>query len=217
MILAYHLIVSAYGFRLPNDPRGSWSDFVRSYELAVFGPATQANTRQSVAHHPHDRALVRQMKNALAHSPVIFTGEQARAIAAGFADYGHRSDLLIHACAIQPTHTHLVVAHHHLSIERTCEQLKAAATTQLSRAGSHPFAGEPHKNGRRPTPWARHGWWVFLDSPDDIERPINYVEQNPIKAGLPAQHCKFVTPYPAEGHFVPPAKPPEFATQLPGV
>ncbi|MHB1157453.1 MAG: transposase [Phycisphaerales bacterium] len=206
MILAYHLIISAYGFWLPNDPRGSWSDFVRAYELAAFGPATKINTRQSVAPRPHDRTIVRQMKTALAHSPVIFTGQQARAIAAGFTDYCRRSGLAVHACAIQPTHTHLVVARHHLSIERTCEQLKAAATTQLNLAGLHPFADEPYKNSRRPTPWARKGWWVFLDSSDDIHRSINYVNQNPVKANLPAQCWKSVTPYNPEGHFVPPAQ-----------
>jgi hypothetical protein len=30
MILAFHAIFGAYGFWLPNDPRGSWSDFVGS-------------------------------------------------------------------------------------------------------------------------------------------------------------------------------------------
>ncbi len=42
---AYHVILSAYGFWLPNDPRGSWSDFVWSWELAKFGPATKVSTR----------------------------------------------------------------------------------------------------------------------------------------------------------------------------
>src|SRR4051812_39201122 len=32
MIVGYHVIFSAYGFWLPNDPRGSWSDFVGSWE-----------------------------------------------------------------------------------------------------------------------------------------------------------------------------------------
>jgi len=39
MIRAYHAIFTAYGFWLPNDPRGSWSDFVGSWELFRFGPA----------------------------------------------------------------------------------------------------------------------------------------------------------------------------------
>ncbi len=32
MVYAYHTIFAAYGIWLPNDPGGSWSDFVRSCE-----------------------------------------------------------------------------------------------------------------------------------------------------------------------------------------
>ena len=54
MILATHAIFSAYGFWLPNDPRGSWSTFVASWELFKYGPATTVSTRRSIAHQPHD-------------------------------------------------------------------------------------------------------------------------------------------------------------------
>ena len=43
--------------------------------------------------------------------------------------------------------------------------------------------------------WGGPGWKVFLDSTDDIDRTIPYVEQNPVKAHLPAQKWSFVTPY----------------------
>ena len=36
-VLAYHAIFTAYGFWLPNDPRGSWSSYVRSWELFLAG------------------------------------------------------------------------------------------------------------------------------------------------------------------------------------
>ena len=55
-MIAFHLIISAYGFWLPNDPRGSWSDFVAAWELRKFGPATKVNGRHSYAHDPHDFA-----------------------------------------------------------------------------------------------------------------------------------------------------------------
>lgn len=42
MIVGYHLIFSAYGFWLPNDPRGSWSNFVGSWDLFRYGRATKA-------------------------------------------------------------------------------------------------------------------------------------------------------------------------------
>ena len=49
MVLAYHIIFTAYGFWLPNDPRGSWSEFVPFVELVRFGRATKTETRRSVA------------------------------------------------------------------------------------------------------------------------------------------------------------------------
>ena len=55
-VLGYHAIFSAYGFWLPNDPRGSWSEFVGSYDLYRYGPATKTEERRSLAYDPHDRA-----------------------------------------------------------------------------------------------------------------------------------------------------------------
>ncbi len=45
MALAYHVIFGTYGFWLPNDPRGSWSTFVGSWELYRFGKATKVTDR----------------------------------------------------------------------------------------------------------------------------------------------------------------------------
>ena len=54
MILANHLIIGAYGYWLPNDPRGSGSSYVYSDALRQFGEATKVTTRHSVAAKPHD-------------------------------------------------------------------------------------------------------------------------------------------------------------------
>ena len=195
MALAYHLILSAYGFWLPNDQRGSWSEFVRAYELAAFGPATKTNTRRSVAGRRFEPSQRAAMQAALARQPVVFDGRQARAIAIGFAGYVGRSMVPVHACAIMPDHVHLIVGRFRLSIERTCEQLKGAATAQLNREGIHPFADVHYRNGRTPTPCARKGWWVYLDSAAHVRRSIRYVNENPVRAGLRPQRWSFVTPY----------------------
>ena len=55
MVRWYHLIMTAYGFWLPNDPRGSWSEFVASWELYKFGAATKTNEKRSLARDPHDK------------------------------------------------------------------------------------------------------------------------------------------------------------------
>ena len=60
MVLASHVLMSAYGFWLPNDQRGSWSDYIRKWELLWYGPATKVTTRESVAHKPFDPAAGRR-------------------------------------------------------------------------------------------------------------------------------------------------------------
>ncbi len=135
MVLAFHLILSAYGFWLPNDERGSWSQFVRAYELARFGPATKTTARRSVAHRRYDPIRHDAMLAALARSPVVFDGHRARAVARGLSDYAARSPVPIYACAVMPNHAHLVLGRSRLLIERVCEQLKGAATAQLNREG----------------------------------------------------------------------------------
>ena len=56
MIVGYHVIFSAYGFWLPNDPRGSWSEFVGAWELVLAGGrTTKTDERCSLARRPHDR------------------------------------------------------------------------------------------------------------------------------------------------------------------
>jgi len=196
MVRAYHLILTCYGFWLPNDPRGSWSDFVRSFELyRIAGPATRIDTKQSVAHRPHDRDARQRAKQSLARPPVVFNGQQARAAAQGFADYITKNKQQVFACAVMPDHVHLVVERCDKKIETIAEQLKARATMFLNKEGLHPFADQTMPNGRPPTPWARGSWSVFLNSIASIQRAIHYVQQNPTKAGLRPQRYRWVTPF----------------------
>jgi len=186
MIRAYHLIFTAYGFWLPNDPRGSWSDFVRSWEIRRHGPATKTDARRSVAGVRHDRAQRLGAKSAMHHAPVRFTGKMARCIGAAFAEVSVRLGYRIHACSIMPDHVHLVVARHRYRVEQVVRCLKQAGTSRLRDEG---FKIGP------PSPWARGMWKVYLNDTADIRRAIRYVEQNPVKAGLRPQRWSCVTPY----------------------
>ena len=69
MIAGYHVIFGAYGFWLPNDPRGAWSNFVGSWELFRYGPATKTDETRSVAYRDHDRDLRLAAKRALKRPP----------------------------------------------------------------------------------------------------------------------------------------------------
>src|SRR6185312_2786246 len=195
MIAAYHVIFGAYGFWLPNDPRGSWSEFVGSWELFRYGPATKTNETRSVALADHDVGNRLAAKQALKHPPVIFTGIQARAIARGFAEYVTHSGLIVWACAILPDHIHLVLARFRLDVEQVVIQLKGAATERLLAERLHPFGELRQADGRLPKCFARGEWSVFLDQPEDIPRSIVYVEDNPDKEGKKRQQWQFVTPF----------------------
>jgi len=191
MIRAYHVIFTAYGFWLPNDQRGSWSEFVRNWELVRFGKATKTDERRSLARNPHDHDARRQAKRTLQRKPVSFTGHQALSIAAGFRNAIARSGYQLYACSILPEHVHGVLARSRYNIEYAVGQLKGEATKQLLRDGLHPFG----QSGQLPSPWGRKGWKVFLNSDDEVRHAIGYVERNPVKEGKRPQHWPFVEPY----------------------
>jgi len=181
VILGFHCIFTAYGFWLPNEPRGSWSNYVASWNLLRFGPATKVDTRQSVTHHAYDHNCKRNMQAALRHEPVLFTDQQAAAVAAAIG----QTPYALHALAVMPDHVHLVMAHTDRPVRRAVGHIKSEATRALRDRGC--FCD--HK------PWADHGWNVYLDTNEDMQRAIRYVENNPVRERLPPQRWPFVIPY----------------------
>ena len=196
MVLAYHVIFTAYGFWLPNDPRGSWSDTIRAWELLRFGPATKTTTRASVASIPHNHFNRQAAKSALRYTPVLFTDEQIHAIATGFVSAITRSRFILHACSILHDHVHLVLARPRYEVEKARNQLKGQASKALLQTNLHPFAHIRQRNNQPHSPWADDGWDVYLNTPADIHRAINYVQNNPSKENRPPQPWPFLTPYP---------------------
>jgi REP element-mobilizing transposase RayT len=188
------LIFGTYGFWLPNDPRGSWSDFVGAWELFRYGGATRTTETRSLAYRQHDRERRLATKAALKYPPVKFTGLQARAVARGFASYFQRMGLAVWACAILPDHVHLVTGKPGMKVEQLVIQLKGDATQELEREEIHPFGSYKAKAGRVPKCWARGEWKVFLDA-EDVVRAIRYVEANPLKEGKKKQVWSFVKAY----------------------
>jgi REP element-mobilizing transposase RayT len=172
MVIAHHLIFTTYGFWLPNDPRGSWSDFVRSWELYWYGPATKVTTRRSLAHDAHDRALRQIQKTALRYDPVRFTPEQIACVARGFQRAIIESGYEVLACSILPEHVHLVTRRHHTPGERIIGHLKTRATQQLITEDLHPFRTLRTKTGEIPPAWVSRGWKVFLEITEDIRRAV---------------------------------------------
>jgi REP element-mobilizing transposase RayT len=194
MIHGYHVIWGAYGFWLPNDPRGSWSDFVASWELARFGKATKSLERQDVDPQRWEswRAAATQ---SLQFPPVQLTGIQARAVATGFGNAVRKSRYTIWACSILPQHVHLVIARHSYKVEQICNLLNGEATKRLKVESLHPMVRFERSQGKLPSTWAEKEWKVYLDSEDAIENAIRHVEENPVNEKKPRQNWSFVTAF----------------------
>jgi len=192
MMVGYHVIFSMYGFWLPNDPRGSWSTFVASWELFRYGHATKTTETTSLAHRSHDTSRRIAAKSALKNAPVIFSGIQARSAALGFGQYLQQLNVPVWACAILPDHVHLVFGLSRLRVEQIVIQLKGAATRQLKADGLHPFEGQDASHHEKI--FSRGQWKVFLNE-EDVQRAIHYVENNPLKENKRRQRWPFVVPY----------------------
>ena len=194
VIHGYHLIFGTYGFWLPNDPRGAWSDYVYAWELAKFGKATKSLERVDVA--PAEYAVWRaEAQRALAYPPVSLDGKQAKAVGEAFSTFCAKNRLGIWACSILPEHVHLVLGRHRYKMEIVANLLKGAATKRLVENGLHPMAAYRETEGRLPKMWAKNQWISYLDSEHSIEQAIAYVERNPTREGMRLQKWTCVMPF----------------------
>jgi len=186
LVIAYHLIWTAYGWWLPNDPRGSGSKEIRQDVLKDLGDLHYGRKRVQpsgqVVREFYEKAA------ALLKHPLLTFDEQARgAIATAFAEVIEQERYSCYACAIMPDHIHILIRKHKHLAEDMIENLKLHSRLRLSGSG--------HRTADHPAWTAGVGWKVFLDHPDEIRRTIPYIEQNPTKIGLPSQHWPFVKPY----------------------
>lgn len=193
-IIAYHVIFGAYGFWLPNDPRGSWSKFVWAKYLIPFGDPVPANSRRSLAKKPHDRQLRLAAKAALTNPAVRFNGPQIQCIGDPIGDDVRKYQFPIFALAVMPDHVHMVFGRTEWLAEEMVGFFKRTASRALRKNGLHPFIDRPLNNDRLPTPWCEGGWKVYLHE-GEVEGRIRYVENNPLEIGLPRQQWEFLVPY----------------------
>jgi REP element-mobilizing transposase RayT len=193
MVVAYHSTFTTYGFWLSNDSRGSWSDFVRSFDLYLTGAATKTGETQSLAKRPLDREQRDRARAALRYPVVRFNRQQIACVARGFARAVEESEYVLLACAILQDHVHAVVERYRgRTIEKIIGHLKTRATQQLAAEGLNPMARFEVEGGGHPSPWVQHGWNVFLNDEDEIRRAIDYDNGNPVRQGLAPQHWEFV-------------------------
>jgi REP element-mobilizing transposase RayT len=186
LVIAYHLVWTAYGWWLPNDPRGSGSHEIRSDTLAELGEIHYGRKKVQPAGWVV-RQFYQQAATLLKH-PLLTFDEAARAtIVEAFGEVIAAEKYTCYACAVMPDHVHILIRKHKHLAEEMIQNLIEGSREKLIRSG--------HRDADHPV-WTRgHGWKVFLDHPDDIRRTIEYIEKNPLPLRLPVQRWPFVVPY----------------------
>src|SRR6516165_12100846 len=108
IVIAYHLVWTAYGWWLPNDPRGSGSHAIRNDILAElgelhFGRKTIRPLGKTI------RQFYEKAADLLKHPLLTFDESSQRLIRQSFAQVIKRQHYTCYACAIMPDHVHVVI------------------------------------------------------------------------------------------------------------
>lgn len=185
MVAGFHLVWTAYGWWLPNDPRGSSSHDIRVETLADLGELHHG--RKAVQPRGRDiRRFYEEAQDLLKHPLLTFTADDIALVAESFGAVVAERRYTCYACAVMPDHVHVLIRKHRDRAETMIANLQSGSRQKLIAAGrrapTHPV-------------WAGPGWKVFLYTPEAFVRVIDYIRQNPLKAGLPPQQWGFVKDY----------------------
>jgi REP element-mobilizing transposase RayT len=184
-VIGHHLILTGYGHWLPNDIRGSGSTEIRSEELRDLGDihsgrkAVQPSRRELRMFHA-------EAEKKLYHAVVWFDEAKRQALAEAFAQVIAKRHYTVWACAILSNHAHLCIRRHR---EDALTMWNALADG--SRSSLRQLKGFPQNH----PVWSTRPYKVFLYSPQDVRSRVHYIENNPLKERLEAQHYPFVLPY----------------------
>ncbi|HAI11574.1 MAG TPA: hypothetical protein DCM28_07705 [Phycisphaerales bacterium] len=186
LVIAYHLIWTAYGQWLPNDPRGSGSDQITSNLIAELG-ALHLGRKQVQPCGQVIRDFYDKAQPLLKHTVHRFSLSDIHLIADTFGQVIVDCRYTCYACAIMPDHVHLIIRKHRDDAETMMAKLKEQST--------HRFRQDHAVDEQHPVWSGGNGWKVFLYHPDDIQRTIRYVNKNPSQSRLPDQYWSYIKPY----------------------
>jgi REP element-mobilizing transposase RayT len=185
LVIAYHLIWTIYGSWLPNDPRGSGSNSIASHAIAGLGELHHGRKKIQPAGWVIEQ-FYQRAREVLRFPVLPFDRHEIEIVAKAVSDAITELTYTCYACAIMPDHVHILIRKHKDPAEAMVANLQSSTRAAIVNSG-----------GREPTHpvWTEGAWKVFLDHPDDVRRTIRYIENNPVKEGLPVQRWSFVKPY----------------------
>src|SRR5690606_16024851 len=132
-IIGHHLMWTAYGWWLPNDPRGSMSRHVAIEPIAQLGEAHYG--RKAIQPTSRElREFYEQAQNVLTHELLTFDEEDLQILARSFAQTIRDHRYTCYACAIMPDHVHLLIRKHRDRAETMIEKLQTASREAMREA-----------------------------------------------------------------------------------
>jgi REP element-mobilizing transposase RayT len=186
LVIGYHLVWTAYGCWLPNDPRGSGSTAVRNERVAELGEVHPGRKRvQPSGQEVH--AFYQQATPVLQHPLLTFDAVARDEIGRAFGQVIEKLCYTCWACAIMPDHVHLLIRKHKDRAEDMVAELQTASRDRLIEVGMR-SVDHPTWTGGTP-------WMDFVDHPDRVRDLIAYIERNPLPLRLPLQKWPFVKVY----------------------
>jgi REP element-mobilizing transposase RayT len=194
VVVGHHLVWTAYGWWLPNDPRGSSSHEIRVPQVAELGELHHGRKPEQPSREEL-REFSQRAGPVLAHPVLAFAEEEIAVLAESFRQTIGQRRYTCYACALMPEHVHLLIRCHRDKAEQMLAQFQDSSRDALIAAG--------RGRGNHPV-WGGRGWKAFQFTRNDMERTVRYIENNPAERRLPPQYWDFVTPY--DGWLPPGAK-----------
>jgi REP element-mobilizing transposase RayT len=191
MVYAFHLTWTTYGYWFPNDPRGSWSEEVWEPRLLDVRELDDQRFVMTPRETPPEQLqeFMNAARATLRHPAVLLDPSEFDVAAQGFAEIVNKWNLWVLALAVLPHHVHILARRHWQTYERVVNALKGKSAQRVREGRGIPYAA---RRSERVPIWTI-GYWVRY-VPDEVvaEGVAAYIEENPVKHGLPPQKWAFV-------------------------
>ena len=184
MIVGYLLIWTAYGWWLPNDPRGRSSHAIRVERFADLGElhhgrkVVQPNSQEL-------RQFYANARDALKHPLLTFSSDEVQTLAEGFATVISEQNYTCYACAIMPDHVHAIVWFPEPDqISHFMKQWKQRSSIQIKRLIGSSLIRYAETIDLAEPIWQAGYYGFNLYSEGKVEEKLAYMHLNPVGAGL---------------------------------
>lgn len=180
-IIAHHIILTLYGHRGANDPRGSGSNDFIDRKFESLGPIHHGRKADHLQPSRDELRAYHQQHSELLNFPVFWIDEAKReAMAEAFGDVVCERNYKCYACAILSNHAHFVIRIHRDRDDAIMRTLMNESRLRLRLSEDFKEISQHHPV------WSSRPYNVYMYTPGDVHTRIRYIKANPIGERLAA-------------------------------